>query len=241
MGVFAKFRAAINVSESFRAHGNSESEGGMQQPFTEIPQSATYLLPGSAAVQLSDLSMVSVASLESGAKILGVDMGAGSEFIWATLQHMETLPMTTTLQHEIIVGLGDDSACLKPEQAILTRDRKKKSCMQPVRQLRTGVDSVVVFDAHGLRWTSNIAEEAKKIDSLQTRLVREKDFAEGLYKLTVGSANHALLVSYTQDSQFLALNCSNSSPNLKSSEQPKMEMNSKSLSRSTLFKSFAML
>lgn len=241
MGVFAKLRAAISASQSFGAHENSESKGGMQQRCTDIPQLATYILPGSAAVQVSDLSPVTVASLAPGKKILGLDMGAGNEFIWATLQHVESLPTNTT-QHEIIVELGgDDCACLMPEQVILTRDRKKKAGMQPVRQLRAGVDSLVVFDAHGFRWTSNIAEEATKIDSLQTRRVSDKDPTEGLYKLTLESANHALLVSFTQDSQFLAVDCSNSNPNLKCSEQPEMEVKSKPLCRSTLFKSFATL
>lgn len=236
MGVFAKLRAAISESH------NIESMEDLQQrtDCTGVPQSATCLLPGSAVVQVSDLSMVTVASLAPGKKILGMDMGAGTEFIWATLQNVETLPMTTTLQHEIVVGLGgDDSAFLKAEQVILTRDRKKKTGMRPVRQLRIGVDSVVVFDAHGLRWTSNISEEAKKIDSLQPRLVREEDPTEGLYKLTMGSTNHALLVSYHQDSQFLAVNCSN--PKLKSSADPKMEVKNKSLDRSLLFKSFTTL
>eukprot|EP00746_Dinoflagellata_sp_MGD_P018065 gnl/MRDRNA2_/MRDRNA2_141837_c0_seq1.p1 gnl/MRDRNA2_/MRDRNA2_141837_c0~~gnl/MRDRNA2_/MRDRNA2_141837_c0_seq1.p1 ORF type:complete len:219 (+),score=31.33 gnl/MRDRNA2_/MRDRNA2_141837_c0_seq1:70-726(+) len=218
MGVFARFRAAVGVSQSYAANDDWESKGGMQQPLTEIPRSNTYLLPGSAVVQVSDMSRVTVASLEPGAKILGMDLGDGNEFIWATLQHVETLPATTTLQHEIIVGLGgDDIAFLKREQVVLTRDKKKKTGMQPVRQLRVGVDSVVVFDAHGVRWTSNIAEEVRKIDSLQARLAPPTD---GLYQLTVANTNQALLVSYTHDSQFLAVNCSD--PKLKSVEAPNM-------------------
>lgn len=220
MGVFAKLRAGISVGQSSGSIDNGESTGGTQQPLKEIPQLATYLVPGSAAVQVSDSSIVTVASLEPGQKILGMDMGTGNNFIWATLQQIEPLPINTQFQHKVIVGLeGHDSAELKPDDVILTKDRNKKAVMQPVCQLHIGVKSVVMFDAHGLRWTGKIAEEVKKINSLQTQLVRDKDRTEGLYELTMESTSHALLVSYTQDSNFLVVKCSNSPALLTSLDQ----------------------
>jgi len=135
--------------------------------------------------------------------------------IWATLQSVEVVPQTAQVQNTIVVGLGgDDSVALKAEQVILTRDRKKAMSMQPVRRLEIGVDSIIAFNGDGLQWRGKKAKEVKKISSL--RLVKEKQPTEGLYRVTVGSTDHSLLMSSAQDaSHFFVINSVNSTVNFK--------------------------
>jgi len=249
MGVFAKLRSSFNVSEtnasskSNQISGNdasTKSHGGYcattQQPSMEkTTQLATYLVPGSAAVQVSGASTATtVASLSPGDKILGIDPGRENAMIWATLQRIETVQENSMLQNTVEVGLGSTgSASLKAEQVILAKDRHKKVVMQPVRRLEVGVDSVVVFNTDGLQWRGKKAQEVKKITRL--RLVRDKNPTEGLYKLTIGSTDHSLLMSSAQDSShFLVINSTNSTVDLKARadgatvsatcEIPKMEI-----------------
>lgn len=179
--------------------GNNTSKGyhGGEQP-----RLATYLVPGTAAVQVSGAPMAKpIASLEPGEKILCVDLAAGSSYIWSNVQDLEVVPDTSQLQNTIVVGLGGhDTAPLKADQAVLAINRKKKPVMQPIRRLEIGVDTVVLVNADGLRSRHKKVQEFKKISS--RRLLREKDSTESLYKLTVGSTNHSLLMAGAQDSSY---------------------------------------
>jgi len=243
MGVFAKLRSSFGVNQlsgTNVSNANTKPNGGYcaatQQPSVETTtQLATYLVPGSAAVQVSGASTATtVASLRLGDKILGVDSGKGNAMIWATLQHIEVLPQNSMVQNKVVVGLGDSSsASLYAEQVILAKDRQKKIDMQPIRRLEIGVHSVVAFNADGLQWRGKKAQEVKKITSL--RLLRDKNPTEGLYKLTVGSTDHSLLMSCSENSShFVVINSLNSTLNLKAladsnrasetSEVPKMEI-----------------
>merc|ERR1719160_1604951 len=168
------------------ALSNEGSRTLEEQPLAESSQLATYLVRGSAIVQVSESPMAkSVASLTPGEKILGVDIAKGNSLIWATLQRVEVVAETAKLRNTMIVRLGGDgSLLLRAEQEVLTRNSRKNFDMQPVRRLLVGVDSVVVFNGGGLRFQGSGAQEVKKISSLQ--LVPEKDSTERFYKLTVG-------------------------------------------------------
>lgn len=234
MGFFDKLRSNFGVKMPAKElPGNDASikssggyRAGAQQPLTNTNQLATYLVPGSAAVQVSGSSMATpVANLKTGQKILGVDVGTGNALIWATLQHIEEVPQTASLVNKVEVGLGgDDTALLRGEQVVLTRDRKKRHVMQEVRRFEIGVSSVVAFNAEGLQWRGKKAQECKKISSL--RVVRE-NATENLYKLTVGSTDHSVLMSCTQDSKyFFIVNSSNSTVSVKAVNEKAAEISS---------------
>lgn len=238
MGVFAKL-SSFGLKQFSASNASNKSSGGYctgtQQPSVESTELATYLVPGSAAVQVSGSAMATtVANLHPGQKILGIDVGSGHALIWATLQRVEVMPDTSMVQRSVMVGLGgDDTVSLKAEQVVLATDRKKKVQMQPVRRLEVGADSLFAFNADSLRSRSKKAQDVKKISSL--RLVRDNDPAASLYKLTMGSTDHSLLMCCAEDSShFLVINASNSTLNLKAvadcnrdpetSKIPKMEI-----------------
>lgn len=205
-------------------------------------QLATYLVRGSAAVQVSGSSTLkTVASLQLGQRILSIDMARfdlehaliWNALIWNTLQHIEVVPKTSMLQNTIIVGFGGgESLSLQADQVVLARSKTRLS-MKLVRTLKIGVDSLVLFGTDGLQWRFKNPREIKKVQSLQ--LLREKDSSEVLYKLTVGSTHHSLLMACAIDAKhFSVVDCSNSTLDLKAqaqckvvteaSESPKMEI-----------------
>lgn len=195
--------------KSSNDHGNpssslmSKSSNDQSKP----PQLATYLLPGSAVVQVSGQSTAkAIASLQPGEKILGIDVAGGSALAWATLQQVER---ADPISNSILIGLdGNDSVVFKPEQAFLIRDRKKKLSMQSVRRLEIGTDLAVVFNTNRLQSQSKNAQELTKICS--RRLVREN--TEVFYKLSVGSTHNSLLISGSLDAKnFLVVDPTNSS------------------------------
>lgn len=203
------------------ANGNSSGSASYrteeQQPLVETLQSATYIVPGSAAVQVSGTSMAkTIANLRPGDNILGIslDTATGNALVWAALQQIEVVPNTSMFHNRCIVGLGgDDSASLKAEQAVLTGELNKKIVIKPACRLEIGVDSVVAFNANSLPWQGKKAQEVKKVSSLQ--LVHDKDPITSLYKLTVGSTDHSLLMSCAQDSRhFLVVSPLSSAPQL---------------------------
>lgn len=176
------------------------------QPPVESSQWATYLLPGSALVRVSGSSRPrTIASLQPDEKILGMELVAGSSLVWTTLQHIE-LDSTSTPK-TMMVGLGEaDNFLLRAEQVILAKDRKKRLMMQSVRRLDIGVDSVIAFNSGDLRWLEKKSSRAKKIRSLEI-----VSCTEGLYKLTLGSTEHSLLISHSLDANcFVVANPTNS-------------------------------
>lgn len=194
-------------SKTNGGYTNGGYRAAEQQSLVETLQSATYLVPGSAAVQVSGSSMAkTIASLRPGDNILGISLDAatGNALVWATLQQIEVVPNTSMFHNRCIVGLGEDDSTslkqvwLKAEQVVLTGDLNKKTVIKPACSLETGVDSVVAFNANSLPWQGKKAQEVKKVSSL--RLVHEKDPTTSLYKLTVGSTDHSLLMSCAQDS-----------------------------------------
>lgn len=190
--------------------GESPAEG------TVSTQLATYVVPGSAAVILCRPSEVrTVANLKPGDKVLSVDLAAGNRLIWGTLQDIQALPDSSVVSNAIVVGLGNESTSLKADQVVLSMDRKRKRVMRLIRRLEIGIDALVVFDEDSLRWQGKNATTLKKVTS--RKLVRNADNGEGLYKITLGSTSHCLLMSCGPESkQFLAVNPSNSTvPELK--------------------------
>lgn len=232
MGIISKLRSSFGGKQSPQPSACSDRSGGYSTG-TDT-QFATYLVPGSATVQVSGSSMVTtVASLQTGQKILGLDISTRNALVWAALQRIEVVPHSS-VQSTIAVGLGaDDNSLLHPDQVVLTRDRKKKSAMKRIRQLEIGLDSIVAFNADGLQWRGKKVQEVKKISSI--RLSRDKDSTDSLYKLTLGRTDHALLMSCGQDSNyFFVVDSSNSTVDVKvvnerdeatkTSEIPKMEI-----------------
>merc|ERR1719399_2718233 len=125
MGVLDKLGSSFGLKRFSGSNASPKSNEGYhaggQQHLLGNVQLATYLLPGSAAVQVSGSSMAKpVASLQPGEKILGVDIVAESALTWVTLQHVEVAPRTSKPQNTIVLGVGgDDSASLKAEQVVL--------------------------------------------------------------------------------------------------------------------------
>jgi len=218
MGVLGKLTSSLGLKHFAASKASSKYNAGYA---TEMPQSsqqintmATYLVPGSALVQVSGQSMKTIASLQPGEKILSTDVMKGGAFIWASVEDIEAAPVTTKSK-TVELGLGETAHVLiDAEQVILVKDRKKRMTMQTVRRLQVGPDSAVVYNADGLQWRSKKAQEVKKISSL--RVSREQESTEGLYKVTVGSTNHALLVSYEPNpTSLLVVNSTNSTVDLK--------------------------
>lgn len=210
MGILSK------LCSSFKSNGTYGIEAEL--PLRNTSQLATYLVPGSAVVQVDGASTaVTVSSLQQGDKILSVAIGKDlkdSVLNWATLQHMEAvgLPANSNLRTTISVGLeGNDSVLLKADQVVLATDHKSKLAMQSPRQLCVGYGSVIAFSPDTFRRRGK-RHEMKKVKEL--RLVREmepSDCSEYFYKLTVGSTDHGLLMSCSQDStNFVVANPSNS-------------------------------
>lgn len=192
--------------------------GGQGAPLPEAAdQLATYLVPGSAVVQVAGSGMPTpLSKLQPGEKILGLDIAGGYCLVWSTVQHIQAVPATAMeANHTIMLGLGKDDVQvpLKAEQVVLAKDRKKKAVMQPVRRLEIGMDSVIVYDADKLQWKGKNAQEAKKINTL--RLSRDRDTAdEGLYKVILGRPDHSLLMS-SDATHFVVVNAINSTLDMK--------------------------
>jgi len=218
MGVFSRLSSSLGLKQFPANKAGSKCNAGyateVQQPSVETDLIATYLLPGSAVVQVSGQAMKKIARLQPGEKILSTDVVKGGTFIWASVEGVEAMPETSK-QNTVALGLGeaDDEIFVNAEQVILVRDRKKKMAMQTVRRLQVGPDSAVMYNADGLHWRGKKAQEVKKISGL--RVSREKECAGGMYKVAVGSTNHALLVSYDPNSaSLLVVNSTNSTVDL---------------------------
>jgi len=217
MGVFTKIGSSFGFKQFSGSDASKKSSGGYfaggQLPTkqtTEVPlASGTYLVPGSAAVLVSGSSMAkTVASLQPGEKILGLDITTGNAFTWATLQGVEVVGPEVKANKVILGIAGESNVLLQAEQVILARDRKKNILMQQVRRLEIS-QNAIVFNRESLQWLGKKAQEMKKISS--TRLVRDMDSTEPLYKITLGSTNHSLLLSCALDAKhFLVLNATNS-------------------------------
>lgn len=220
MGVLGKLASSLGLKQFAASKASSKYNAGYA---TEMPQSsqqintmATYLVPGSALVQVSGQSMKTIASLQPGEKILSTDVMNGGAFIWASVEDIEAAPATTK-SNTVLLGLGETAHVLiDADQVILVKDRKKRMTMQTVRRLQIGADSAVMYNADGLQWRGKKAQELKKISGLSLRVSREQEITEGLYKVTVGSTDHALLVSYEPNpTSLLVVNSTNSTMDLK--------------------------
>eukprot|EP00746_Dinoflagellata_sp_MGD_P160629 gnl/MRDRNA2_/MRDRNA2_87476_c0_seq1.p1 gnl/MRDRNA2_/MRDRNA2_87476_c0~~gnl/MRDRNA2_/MRDRNA2_87476_c0_seq1.p1 ORF type:complete len:421 (+),score=74.95 gnl/MRDRNA2_/MRDRNA2_87476_c0_seq1:96-1358(+) len=218
MSRFASFpKLGANFSFDWFGKQTSKSLGGynqenqplsQQQSSPEGTQLATYVVPASAAVILSRTSEVrKIADLKPGDKILSVDVAAGNRLIWGSLQDVQALPDSSVVPNAIVVGFGNERTSLEADQCVLAMDRKRKMVMKLIRRLEIGFDALVVFHEHSLRWQGKNATTLKKVTS--RALVRNAD--EGLYKITLGSTSHCLLMSCNQDSKhFFAVNPLNS-------------------------------
>lgn len=222
MGVLEKLGSSLGLKQFTSSKANTKCNGGyaagVQQPLVKPSdaikeaQTATYLISGSATV-ITGSSMKPISELQPGEKILSIDVAAGGTFIWASVQHLEAMTEAPK-PNTVALGLGDadDSVLISAEQVILTKDRKKRMTTQMVRRLQIGVDSAIVYNADGLQWRGKKAQETKKISSL--RVSRDGESAVE-YKLTVGSTNHALLVSCDQNAKsLLVINATNSTVDL---------------------------
>lgn len=219
MGVLDKLTSSLGLksfsTSKARSKGNAGyvSEGQRLSVETSpvVAPVATYFLAGSAAVAVSGKAMKKVATLQADDKILTVDVVNGGAFVWATVELVEAMPVTSE-QNTVALGLGEsDSVIIDAEQVILMKDRHNKMHMQTVRRL---TDSVVMYNAEDLQWRGNKAQDVKKIRGI--RVVRDKPSEGGLYKIMVGSTDHALLVSdHPNSSILLVVNSTNSTLNAK--------------------------